>query len=139
VPGAMAYLRPRAPNGFLCGVPFRGRQSTVDPGHPSDSLVVRRAFGGDGVPSTPATKAIALLLRDVVAHQFVLLAEVEAAVGDDRLRPTGALDEVGLEFACEFVLARAGLDRRHDAALVAQDDVTIGVADGGGTRAGTAD
>src|SRR5712692_141175 len=67
------------------------------------------------------------LLVDVIAHEHVLIAQVQFAARDDRMRPALALDAGQLERALQAILFGAGLDQSHDAVLVAEIEMAIGV------------
>ncbi len=50
------------------------------------------------------------LLLDVVAQQFVLVANVEPAAVDSRMRPTVPVDRGEAKLALESILGRSGFD-----------------------------
>src|SRR5882724_6362273 len=80
-----------------------------------------------------------LLSSHVIAHQLVLIAQVEPAADDDRLSPAWiATDVIGLEVALQAVGARCRFDEGDFAALVAEYQVAIGIRDGGRIAAGPA-
>ena len=75
----------------------------------------------------------------LVAHQTVLLAEVELSVGDDGVGPGFFFLVSGHEGAFEFVAGGGGFDQSDVAALVAVDEVAVDISDAGGSVAGAFD
>src|SRR5438552_2189085 len=72
------------------------------------------------------------LPSEVVGHELVLVAEVEAAVDDDGLGPAAfGADVGGLERSFEVIGGGGGFDKGDFAAAVAEDQIAVGVADGG--------
>src|SRR4051794_4494914 len=73
-----------------------------------------------------------LLRLHVVAQQDVLIAQVQLAAGDDRVRPATGLAAVGLIESAAFVVAGRRRVDEHDGAravLLPEIEVTLGVAD----------
>ncbi len=76
---------------------------------------------------------------DVVAEDDVLLAEVELAIDDDGVGPTGAFAAAGGFEGRDFgVVFGGGFDEGDGAVLEMEVEVTIGRGDGGAAFAGAA-
>src|SRR4051794_25560741 len=83
--------------------------------------------------------ATPLLVFDVVAEQRVLVAEVEPAVGDDRVRPARLAAVLRqLELAVYPVALRRCLDEGHRPVLVTEVEPAVGIEDGRRAAAGAA-
>ena len=67
------------------------------------------------------------LLLQAITHQFILLAEIHAAIGDDRLGPGIAVLETRLEGVHQAELGGVGLDQIYRAVLAPEDHMAIGV------------
>ena len=72
----------------------------------------------------------------LVAHEAVLLAEVELAVGDDGVGPGFFFLVGGHEGAFEFVAGWGGFDQGDVAALVTVGKVAVDISDAGGAVTG---
>src|SRR4029078_10994323 len=100
------------------------------------------AFGFDAAKAaqtTHHTLSYDSLRLHVIAHQFVLIAQVHAAADDDRMRPAGLVSDVmGAERAVEVIAPRRGFDQRDFATLVAKNQVAVGIGNGRGAAAGAA-
>src|SRR5690242_815943 len=67
----------------------------------------------------------------LVAHQLVLLAEVQLAACDDRMRPAFPLLVLRLEGSQEFIGFFVGVDQGDGAVLVAENELVVDFGDSG--------
>jgi hypothetical protein len=86
---------------------------------------------GEGGPRRSGGTSVAG--AQVVAGQQVAVAQVQAAVVDDRMRPGRSAAFDGFEGALDPQRFGRGFDQCQRAAVVAEDQVAVGVDDGGGT------
>src|SRR5262245_21308618 len=84
-----------------------------------------------------ASAPIALLLH-IVAKQIVLIAQIELAAGDDRMRPAFPVVYGQLELPIELIALGRSFDQGHRAILIAEVELPVGVGHGGRFLAGSA-
>src|SRR5690242_1862697 len=74
----------------------------------------------------------------VITHELVLIAQIQPAADDDRVRPAGFFaDVIRLQRTLELVIARRCLNEGHLPALIAEYQAAIGQRDGSRAAAGT--
>jgi len=66
------------------------------------------------------------LFPDLVNHQFILVANEEISIDDDRMRPTLSVVGSEFEFPKQSIFFGVGIDHGHDAILVSEKEFLVG-------------